>query len=413
MIPSICIFEDNTYSRLYPLSLTRPVFDLQCGMVSLKEKIIRQFPGVSVNLFCRKYLKDLVQQQNPSYTLNKIKGDSSLFINGRMIMDSHLREIFDIREEVIFINNNQVMGAFLKGENLSEFINVLEKEAEFSSLDNIPLKEIKEVRFINYCWDLVHQNPFEIENDFTFFNQGGKIKGKVSQQAVLVNKSNIYIGKEVVIKPGVVLDAEQGSIYIDQGAEIMPNAVIQGPCYIGKKSKVKIGTKIYQGTSIGEFCKVGGEVEESIIHSFSNKQHDGYLGHAYLGQWVNIGAGTNNSDLKNNYSSVKVYVKGEFIDSGSMFVGLTMGDHSKTGINTMFNTGTVVGVMCNIFGADFPPKFIPSFSWGSAKEMMEHTLDKALQTARLVMARRDQQMTPEYESMLKYVHELTKSNRKL
>jgi len=193
----------------------------------------------------------------------------------------------------------------------------------------------------------------------------------------------------------------------------MPNAVIQGPCYVGEKSKIKIGAKIYPGTSIGEFCKVGGEVEESIIHSYSNKQHDGFLGHAYLGQWVNIGAGANNSDLKNNYSKVNVYVNGELIDSDSLFVGLTMGDHSKTGINTMFNTGTVVGVMCNIFGADLFSKFVPSFSWGSVRKMTENKLDKALQTARLVMGRRGQDMTPEYENMLKHVHEMAGSNRKL
>ena len=408
----ICIFEDNKYAQLNPLSLTRPVFDLHCGMVSLKEKIIRQFPDDKIGLFCRNYLKDLVEQQNPSYSVNKINTESCVFVNGRVIWDPEMMKSFSIEKEAVYFCQGQVVGAFLKEAHLTDFMTLLENESDLGSLNNIPRKEIDGVCFINYTWDLIHHNPSEIEKDFMYFKKGGRIEGEISEHAVLTDKSNIYIGKDAVIKPGVILDADEGPIYIDQGAEIMHNAVIQGPCYIGKNSKIKIGAKIYEGTSVGEVCKVGGEVEESIIHSYSNKQHDGFLGHAYLGQWVNLGADTNNSDLKNNYGNVKVFVNGELIDSGSMFVGLTMGDHSKSGINTMFNTGTVAGVMCNIFGSDFLPKYIPSFSWGSARKMMEYKLDKALQTARLVMGRRNQEITPEYEKMLKYVYDLTSSNRK-
>jgi len=192
---------------------------------------------------------------------------------------------------------------------------------------------------------------------------------------------------------------------------VFPNATIEGPAFVGDDSRIKIGAKIYQGTTIGEVCKVGGEVEASIIHSHSNKQHDGFLGHSYLGQWVNLGADTNNSDLKNNYGTVKVYVEGEMVDTGSLFVGLMMGDHSKSGINTMFNTGTVVGVMCNVYGAGFPPKFIPSYTWGGAQELIEYELDKALDTARRVMARRDVQLTQAQEEMLRAVFELTRPLR--
>ena len=180
---------------------------------------------------------------------------------------------------------------------------------------------------------------------------------------------------------------------------------------MGNGSSIKIGAKIYEGTSIGEFCKVGGEVEESIIHSHSNKQHDGFLGHAYLGQWVNLGADTNNSDLKNNYGNVKVHVNGDLVDSGSMFVGLFMGDHSKAGINTMFNTGTSVGTMCNVFGSGFPPKYIPSFSWGGAEKMVEHDLSKAVETARQVMARRKKKLTAEHEKVFRYLFERTRERR--
>ncbi|MFO7890519.1 MAG: GlmU family protein [bacterium] len=413
MNQTVCIFEDNKYSQLYPLSLTRPVFDLRCGILCLKEKIIRQFSNKPINLYCRDYLKDVVKQQNPSLTVNKIDSDACLFINGRIVIDSNIAKIFNTKEEVIFIHNDTVAGAYLKGSNVKKFVNVLEKEKSFDEFKEIPRKEIEKTNIINYSWNLVHNNASEIEKDFNYFHQGGKIEGQVSDQAILINKRNIHISKDAVVKPGAVLDAEKGPIYIGEDTEVLPNAVIQGPAYIGNKSRIKIGAKIYEGTSIGEFSKVGGEVEESIIHSYSNKQHEGFLGHAYLGQWINIGADTNNSDLKNNYGNVKVNVNGELIDSGSMFVGLTMGDHSKTGINTMFNTGTVVGVMSNIFGADFLPKFIPSFSWGSARRMMEHKYDKALETARLVMGRRNQKMTPEYEKMIQYIFELTRTNKKL
>jgi UDP-N-acetylglucosamine diphosphorylase/glucosamine-1-phosphate N-acetyltransferase len=192
----------------------------------------------------------------------------------------------------------------------------------------------------------------------------------------------------------------------------MANASLQGPVYVGAKSAIKMGAKIYEGTSIGEVCKVGGEVEETIIHSYSNKQHEGFLGHAYLGQWVNIGADSNNSDLKNNYGTVKVYVDGEMVDSGLMFVGLTMGDHAKCGINTMFNTGTVVGVMSNVFGSGYPEKFIPSFTWGGVEGMETYDIDKALEVARRVMARRKTALPAAQEKMLRQVFAMTASERK-
>ncbi len=409
----ICIFEDNKYSQLYPLSLTRPVFDLRCGMITLKEKIIRQLPKQSVHLFCRDYLKDVVQQQNPSLKVNKIDSDVCLFINGRIVIDSMIAKIFNTNEEVIFIHKDIVAGAYLKGSNIKKFLNLLENEKSLNEFKEIFRKEIEKITIIDYPWDLVHKNASESEKDFNFYARGGKIEGKVFNQSVLINKSNIYIGKDAVIKPGAVIDAEKGCVYIGDGAEVLPNAVIMGPAFIGNGSMIKIGAKIYGGTSIGEVCKVGGEVEESIIHSYSNKQHDGFLGHAYLGQWVNIGAGTNNSDLKNNYNPVKVQINGKTIDSGFIHVGLIMGDHSKTSINMMLNTGTVVGIMCNIFGTDFPPKNIPSYSWGSAKRMMIHKFDKALETARLVMKRRNQNMTPEYEKMIHHVYMLTCSNKKI
>jgi UDP-N-acetylglucosamine diphosphorylase/glucosamine-1-phosphate N-acetyltransferase len=209
----------------------------------------------------------------------------------------------------------------------------------------------------------------------------------------------------------VVIDASEGPVAIADGVTVMANASLAGPLSIGAGSILKMGAKIYGETTIGPVCKVGGEVGESIIHGYSNKQHDGFVGHSYLGQWVNIGAGTDTSDMKNNYSAVRLSVGGESVDSGHPFVGLFMGDHSKCGIGTTFNTGTIAGVCCNIFGAGFPPKFIPSFSWGGNAGFSEHDSEKAIETARIAMARRDRELDSAGESILREVFELTREER--
>ncbi|MBI3004934.1 MAG: transferase, partial [Ignavibacteriales bacterium] len=212
---------------------------------------------------------------------------------------------------------------------------------------------------------------------------------------------------------GVVIDTEDGPVIIGKNVKVFPNATIIGPVFIGDNSWIKVGAQIYENTSIGPVCKVGGEVEETIIHSYSNKQHAGFLGHSYIAPWVNLGADTNNSDLKNNYGNVKVYVNGQQVDTGLQFVGLTMGDHSKAAINSMFNTGTVVGVCSNIFGFGFPPKYVPSFSWGAAGETFTtFSIDKAIEVARRVMARRKIELTATEEKLFRKIFELTSDDRK-
>ena len=205
---------------------------------------------------------------------------------------------------------------------------------------------------------------------------------------------------------------ENGPVWIDDGVTVMANAVLEGPLYIGKDSKIKIAAKIYENTTIGPLCKIGGEVEGSIIQGYSNKQHDGFLGHAYLGSWVNLGADTNNSDLKNNYGMIQALLNGEKVDTGSQFVGLMMGDHSKSGINVMFNTGTIVGTNCNIFGAEMPPKFVPSFSWGGAAGFAEYQFEKAINVAKTVMSRRKVEFTKNDRHLFENVHQLAEKLEK-
>ncbi len=414
---NICIFEDELFKKLLPLAHLRPVYDLRCGITTLKEKITRSFPGNRVILHMRSYLQETQKERNKDVYVNEIpkEVDKLLLINGRLLLEDRFTKRYGFEgPDKLFVSRDSVVVARVSGKNLENlrksFGSKLVEASDFSGIDR---EEVKDVRLITYPWELVHHNGSQIVSDFEILTQGKtRITGKVYDGAHLLNPSKIYIAEGAKVKPGVVLDAEEGPIYIAEGVKVMPNAVIEGPAFIGQNSIIKVSGKIYENTTIGETCKVGGEVEESIIHAYSNKQHEGFIGHAYLGEWVNIGADSNNSDLKNDYGSVKVYNDGSLVDTGSQFVGLTMGDHSKCGINSMFNTGTVVSVCCNLFGAGMPPKYVPAFSWGGGLEgLVTYKMDKAIEVARRVMARRKLTLTPNEEALLRKVFEMTKEER--
>jgi UDP-N-acetylglucosamine diphosphorylase/glucosamine-1-phosphate N-acetyltransferase len=414
MVECICLFESPDYSSLLPLVYLRPVYDLRCGILTLREKAVLNYPGIHFSLFCRTYLEDVVKQQNPDIPVNQLSVNDYLFINGQIIVDNNfINQVSLDGEDTIYISGKLLAAVKLSGKNLKLIKPIFNDSFTLSNFRNLPQKSIS-VKSINYPWELVNQNGDQIISDFKLINwnnNGKMIRGNVYDGAILLNKSNIFIEEGAKIKPGVILDAESGPIFIGRNVWIYPNAVIEGPAYIGNNSRIKIGARIYGNTSIGPFSKVGGEVENSIIHSYSNKQHDGFLGHSYIGSWVNLGANTNNSDLKNNYGTVKLTVNGEEIDSGTLFVGLIMGDHSKSGINTMFNTGTIVGISSNIFGSGFPEKYIPSFSWGGAGSMTVYNLQKSIVTAKKVMKRRNVEMTPDDEALFQKVFELTEHER--
>ncbi len=415
MVKAICIFEDDQYSKLLPLVYFRPVYDLRCGILTLKEKIINYYPDTPIVLHSRDYLGETLSLKNQSTPINIIddKIDSCLFINGRALVNKEFIHKIPLNgKDELYRNGHQIVAFRASGNNLIKAKELLNQTIKYDNLSFLPVTETN-IPLLNYTWDFINNNGKEIINDFNLLlsNKQNNLLGKIYDGVHLINKNQIYIEKGAVVKPGVVLDAEEGPIYIGKNALIYPNVVIEGPCFIGEKTKIKVGAKIYENTSIGEVCKVGGEVEESIIHSYSNKQHDGFLGHAYLGSWVNLGADTNNSDLKNNYGNVKVFVNGTITDSGSMFVGLTMGDHSKCGINTMFNTGTVVGVSSNIYGGNFPPKYIPSFSWGGSESLTTYKLEKSMEVAKRVMARRNFDFTTADEKLFNIIFKLTQEER--
>ncbi len=412
---NICIFEDEKYRKLLPLVYFRPVYELRCGINLLKDKIIRNFSNPNVILHARDYLTDVLKRDYPNYYVNELPPNANqvLFVNGRVLADPHFADKFKYNgKDIAYVKGDDIVAFWASGENLEKFKNKFGTPLTKSDFENYEKVEIS-AKLINYPWDIINNNGEQIVIDFNTLTDGkARREGKIYEGVHLLNEHFIHIEEGAKIKPGVVLDAENGPIYIGKNVKILPNAVIEGPAYVGDGSLIKVSAKIYENTSIGPVCKVGGEVEASIIHAFSNKQHEGFIGHSYLGTWVNIGADTNNSDLKNDYGNVKVYVDGELIDSGSMFVGLIMGDHSKSGINLMFNTGTVVGVSCNIYGSGLPPKFVPSFSWGGAQDgFVTYRIDKAIEVARRVMARRNVQLTEIDEKLFRKIFELTEEER--
>jgi len=410
----ICIFEDEKYSNFYPLSYTRPVYELVSGINTLREKIIRDISGVNISLHCRKYLEETLQNQYPDVDLNSINDNSCLFINGRVLTSRYLAEIVsEDSEDCIYKSGDEIAVVKLSKENLTKIKPNITDTLNFETLLELPTKKV-DVKLYNYLWEMIRDNGSEIVKDAEALSKDNSAftNTKDFEGVSFINAEKIFIKKNVNIKHGVVIDAAKGAVYIDENVFIYPNAVIEGPVYIGKDSKIKIGAAIYENVSIGSNCKIGGEVEDAIILPYTNKQHSGFIGHSYLGSWVNLGADTNCSDLKNNYSTVIVKLNGKTIDTGSQFLGVIIGDHSKTAINTVFNTGTIVGISSNIFGAGFPEKYIPSFSWGGADGLTTYELNRSIQTAKIVFGRRNKEFTIEDEKLLETVFNLTKEERK-
>jgi UDP-N-acetylglucosamine diphosphorylase/glucosamine-1-phosphate N-acetyltransferase len=356
--------------------------------------------------------------RNPGTTVNEISGTSCLFVNGRALASKDFAKDLPLEgsTDTVYMNGDHVIAARISGSKLQQLKGRLTDVLSTADFDGVITKEV-DVKLVNYPWDLVNNNGEQLRADCSVLTKKGRsrsVNGKVARGVSLLNKKDIFVGEGSVIKPGVVIDAEEGPVYIGRNVTVLPQSTIIGPAYIGDGSIIKVGAKIYEDTSIGPVCKVGGEVEASIIHGYSNKQHDGFLGHSYVGAWVNLGAGTSNSDLKNNYGSVKVFINGEQVDSGSQFVGLTIGDHSKSSINSTFNTGTVVGVSSNIFGSGFPAKYVPSFSWGAAGETLTtYNIDRAIDVAKRVMARRKVAFSGAEDILFRRVFDLTSEERRM
>jgi UDP-N-acetylglucosamine diphosphorylase / glucose-1-phosphate thymidylyltransferase / UDP-N-acetylgalactosamine diphosphorylase / glucosamine-1-phosphate N-acetyltransferase / galactosamine-1-phosphate N-acetyltransferase len=411
----ICIFEDIHYEFLEPLIFTRPTCDLVCGISTLREKILRNYPGVKYSLHCRQHMEAYLKERNPDIPINRIDDDDCLLINGRVLASSNFAQQIPVEqsENKVYKQNDVIVAARISGDKLKYMKTKLTDLFSETDFDGLPVENV-EVKIINYVWNLIQDHPSEFINDYNYFISGhkDKILGVVHEGVHFIEKDNVFIDEGAVIKPGSVFDASRGPIYISKNAMVFPNAVVEGPVFLGEASQIKSCAYVYDNVSIGRVCKVGGEVEHSIILPYTNKQHSGFIGHAYFGSWVNIGADTNCSDLKNNYGSVRMYINGDAIDTGCQFLGVVIGDHTKVAINTMFNTGTVIGYACNVIGAGFPPKNFPSFSWGGAGSVTTYDLERCIETARRAMVRRSYTMSESEEIVFRKTFDLTRKVRR-
>ncbi len=403
--------EDRRH--FWPLALSRPVWDLRCGFTSLGDKVQQKIGVTDIAYFTPTYLAEAYRERTGRRVNDHtaLKGEDLLVVDARVKADSldigtggpSLVRLDD-SGDVLYARIGKADAEKLQAGDVESFL--ASAKASLPSAPN-PLSTWE------YTWDLILANPAQLTTDFAAAGKHG-IEGVIEQpNAIRGSAKDVYIAPGVKIHPMVVLDAEHGPIYIDEGAEIHPFTRIEGPCYIGRKS-ILLGAKCREGNSIGPFCRVGGEVEESIIHGFSNKYHDGFLGHSYVGEWVNLGALTTNSDLKNDYSNVSVMLDGKrSIDTGSTKVGALIGDHTKTSIGTLFNTGSYVGAMAILMATGKPlPKFIPSFAW-----FLEGVVTKGFgrrslyETAGIAMSRRGCRWTAAQEAMWEEIFEQTAPTR--
>lgn len=408
MKTTICIFEDSGYKNFLPLTYLRPVYELRGGIFTLREKIERYFVGYPIIYQVRSEMENLYRSVNPKFRINDFTSEEIIFINGRIIIDTKIASIIKKMPCNSSLKTGDVLIAL---RVVKKYIQPVIEDSKIgieSLAENLPSSQI-ETTLLKYPWDIVNSNGVEIRNDFQHLRK--RTNSKSFKNVVQKNKKSIHISSGVDIDPFVHLDASEGPILLGKNVKIFSHSYIQGPAFIGDNSIVKAHTAIYHDSSIGPTCKVGGEIESSIIHSCSNKQHAGFLGHSYLGSWVNLGAGTNNSDLKNNYTNIAVLLNGKTTNTDSQFVGLIMGDHSKTAIDTSFNTGTIVGVSCNIFGGGFPPRYIPSFSWGGSDFLRTYDIEKSLEVAKIVMNRRENELSKDEELLLRKIFEDTRQER--
>ncbi len=385
------LFDGSRRMALLPFTYTRPVADIRIGILTIREKW-ESYLSSTTTTITEDYLSD-------KYPM--VETEQNILINASYLPTEELVDL------ITSLKENQ---AVIKGEDIIAFYAAAaQEEIDFDSYELIDFEG--ECLTLENTWDIFSKNDQAIIADFELITTG-------RESQPIPSSVNVIAPEQIFIEEGVkmefvTLNASTGPIYIGKNAEIMEGSVIRGPFALGEEAQVKLASKIYGATTVGPHCRVGGEVNNSVLMGYSNKGHDGFLGNAVLGEWCNIGADSNNSNLKNNYEEVKLwsYETEKFEKTGLQFCGLMMGDHSKCGINTMFNTGTVVGVSANIFGSGFPRNFVPSFAWGGASGFMTYLPKKALEVARVVMSRRHVELSEEDIKIMEHLFEETKKYR--
>jgi UDP-N-acetylglucosamine diphosphorylase/glucosamine-1-phosphate N-acetyltransferase len=379
------LFDGAVRDQLLPFTFTRPVADIRVGILTLREKWEHML-GTTTTTITEDYLVDKFPM---------VEMEENVMINASFIPSEHMIALIEglLENQAVFYEDEPLAFFAKEGE-----------EVDFDSYEVVQYT-YDDVLRIEHTWDIFAKNGDAIARDFALLTEG-RTSQPIPEKTVAFNESQIFIEEGAKLSL-CSLNAEGGPIYIGKHSEIMEGAMIRGPFALCDNATVKMGAKIYGPTTIGPHCKVGGEINNSVLMGYSSKGHDGFLGNSVLGEWCNLGADTNNSNLKNNYAEVRLwdYETEGFAHTGLQFCGLMMGDHSKCGINTMFNTGTVVGVSANIFGSGVPRNFIPSFSWGGSAGMTTYKTNKAFEVSKIVMERRGVDFTTDDAAILEHVFE--------
>ncbi len=399
MLRNIILFDDEKWEALLPLTFTKPISELRIGILTISQKWAHYLKG-EVSYITQDYLSE-------KYPINI--SEDNYVINSRLLPNKKIASLIEGLElnDALLIDDTFI-AARLDNSQFEKLIEENDIEELNGTLLN--LDELDSV-IIERPYHIFQYNGREIQRDYKVLTQNKKTAA-APESVSLSASENIYIAATAKLSH-CIINAENGPVYIGENVEIMEGAVIRGPFAACDNSVVKMSAKIYGDTTVGPYSKVGGELNNVVIQGYSNKSHDGFLGNAVIGEWCNLGADTNNSNLKNNYSEVKLWSYGadSFAKTGLQFCGLIMGDHSKCGINTMFNTGTVVGVAANIFGSGYPRNFIPSFAWGGRDGFQTNSLKKATEVADIVMQRRQVLLTQVDKDILQYIYEHTSQYR--
>ena len=391
MVNNIILFDDDNWTGLLPLTYTRPICELRVGILTIKEKWERRL-GMPASYITQDYLSE-------KYDI-VIKEDNYL-INSTVLPTEKLVKLVQQLgpNEAVLLGDELIAARMGK----KQFNRLVEDEGD-SELDGIDISKEKNVlRQVTRPHHIFQYNELEIKHDYALLTKN-KTSQKLSPTNTVIGDGQIFLEEGATVEC-TILNTSNGNIYIGKNAEIMEGSIVRGPLAMCEGSVLKMGSKVYGATTLGPYCKVGGEVNNSVLLGYSNKGHEGFLGNSVLGEWCNLGADTNTSNLKNNYAKVKIwsYDTERFENTDLQFCGLVMGDHSKTGINTMLNTGTVVGVNTNIFGSGYPRNFVPSYAWGGASGFKTYLADKSMEVAEIVMARRNKTLSESDQKILQSV----------
>jgi len=395
---NIVLFDGEGVDHLLPFTYTRPTSEIRVGIDTISDKWKDSLDG-EVSFLTREYL-------SKKYSLTV--AEQNVLVNGSVCPNQELvGAINELPEQALLLKDGLLLASKVNADQLQKAA----AHPDSFELDGLAEYEYEgEFDRVEYPWDIFKLNDSQLRSDFERIT-----KGRVSAQ---IDESNQVFGNDLFVEEGAqvqgaMLNTKTGPIYIGKNAEVMEGSVIRGPFALCDHAAVKLATKVYGATTVGPHSKIGGEVNNSVIFGYSNKGHDGFLGNSVLGEWCNLGADTNNSNLKNNYSEIDVWSHAEkkYVKTGLQFCGLLMGDHSKSGINTMFNTGTVVGVSANMYGGDFHKKFIPSFTWGGPSRKVEFSFPKACDVAHRMMERRSIPFDETEQEIFKAVYDLTADQR--